>query len=56
MAKIWTKIGMIILIVACHFNIVSKLATRVTFTGEIAASVEYFKDIAERQEKVRDNI
>ena len=55
MAKIWTKIGMIILIIACLFNIVYKLTTRVSFSTEITASVEYFKDIAGRQEKVSEN-
>ena len=45
LAKIWKKVGLFILIVACLFNIVSKLTTRVTFSDEISASADYVKEM-----------
>ena len=40
-AKIWKKLGLIILIVACLFNIVTKLVTRTTFIDELKESAKY---------------
>ncbi len=40
-AKIWKKLGLIILIVACLFNIVTKLVTRTTFIDELKESATY---------------
>jgi len=45
LAKIWKKIGLLILIIACLFNIVYKLTTRVTFSDEITASAEYVREV-----------
>lgn len=45
LARIWKKLGLFILIVACLFNIVSKLTTRVTFSDEITASTEYVREV-----------
>ena len=34
-AKIWQKLGLIILIIACLFNIVTKIVTKVSLQQEI---------------------
>lgn len=35
LAKVWKKLGLIILIIACLWNIVSKLVNRISFNEEI---------------------
>lgn len=40
-AKHWKKIGMIILIIACVFNIMGKLINKVSLDKEILSSAEY---------------
>ena len=47
LAKIWKKIGLIILIIACLWNIVFKLVNKVSFDGTIEAAkakIQYNKD------------
>ena len=39
LAKWWKKIGFIILIVACVFNITSKLVKRVSFNDNVKSTV-----------------
>ena len=39
LAKNWKRIGMLILIIACLFNIVSKLVKRVSFTDNVKSTV-----------------
>lgn len=39
LAKSWKKIGLIILIIACLFNITSKLVKRVSFTDNVKSTV-----------------
>lgn len=41
LAKIWKKLCIAILIIACLFNIVSKLVNRVSFNTEILSSAQY---------------
>ncbi len=43
LAKVWKKVLLIILIVACLFNIVSKLVHKLPFLKEIEASAVYTK-------------
>lgn len=45
MAKIWKKLGLFILIVACLFNIISKLTTKVSFNDELRLSADYVKTV-----------
>ena len=42
MGKIWKKLLFIILIIACLFNIVTKLVKRNSFKNEIQATLQYF--------------
>lgn len=41
LAKIWKKVGILILIVACLFNIVLKLVGRISFNKEAVESAKY---------------
>ena len=40
----WKKIGMIILIVACIFNIMGKLINKLSFNKEMIYSAEYMQE------------
>ena len=40
-AKLWKKVGLIILVIACLFNIVSKLVKRTTIKEHLIQSAEY---------------
>ena len=50
-AKIWKKLLLAILIIACLFNIIHKLVKRVSFDREIESSAEYIKTIEEEKEQ-----
>lgn len=44
LAKYWKKIGMIILIVACVFNIMNKLVHKLSLNSEMLSSAQYMYD------------
>ncbi len=44
LAKIWKKVCIFILIVACLFNIVMKLMGRISFNKEAVESARYMAD------------
>ena len=50
-AKIWKKILLAVLIIACLFNIINKLIKKVSFNDEIKSSAEYVKTIEEKEQK-----
>lgn len=41
LAKYWKKIGMLIIIIACLFNIVSKLVAKVPYMVQLEQSAQY---------------
>lgn len=41
MARIWKKLGFIILIIACLFNITYKIVKKTPFVEELKSSVQY---------------
>ena len=41
LAKLWKKIGFIILIIACLFNITNKLIRKLPFLEELRMSAQY---------------
>ncbi len=41
LAKYWKKIGLIILIICCLFNIVSKLVKRTTLKEHLVQTAQY---------------
>lgn len=44
LAKIWKKLGFIILIVACLFNITTKIIKKIPFIEELRMSAQYVQD------------
>lgn len=44
LAKIWKKIGIFILIVACIFNIMLKLVKRISLNTQLEESVSYMQE------------
>ncbi len=54
LAKWWKRIGFIILIVACLFNITAKLVKRVSFNDNIKATVS--NTVVEVKDKVNDKV
>ncbi len=44
LAKIWKKLCIAILIIACLFNVVTKLVNRISFKNEILSSAQYMYD------------
>lgn len=41
LAKYWKKIGMLILIIACVFNVMSKLVNKISLNKEMISSATY---------------
>ncbi len=44
LAKYWKKIGMLILIIACVFNIMGKLVNKVSLNKEMLYSAQYMQE------------
>ena len=44
LAKYWKKIGMLILIIACVFNIMNKLVHKLSLNSEMLSSAQYIYD------------
>ena len=51
LAKYWKKIGMFIIIVACLFNIVSKLVSKVPYKNQLTESAQYASEQEENTKK-----
>jgi len=49
LAKIWKKIGIFILIVACIFNIMFKLVQRVSLNTQLKETVNYMQEEIENK-------
>ena len=50
-AKYWKKIGLLILIIACLFNITTKLVQKTSLVSELQSSVEYIQNIKNAEKK-----
>lgn len=50
LAKYWKKIGMLILIIACVFNIMGKLISKLSFNKEMLSSAQYIYDEKQKTE------
>ena len=44
LAKVWKKIGFFILIIACLFNITTKLIKKLPFLQELQLSAQYVQE------------
>lgn len=54
LAKYWKKIGMLILIIACVFNIMGKLVNKLSLNKEMLYSAEYMYE--QSQNEKNENI
>ena len=50
-AKIWKKVLLFVLIIACLFNIVNKIVHKASMEEEVKASAQYVKEQQEAQKK-----
>ena len=51
LGKIWKKIGIIILIIACLWNIVYKLVNKISFDGAINSAKARIEEIKQQSKK-----
>ena len=51
LSKYWKKIGMIIIIVACVFNVMIKLINKLSLDKEMIASAQYVYDNENNEQK-----
>lgn len=49
--KYWKKIGMLILIIACVFNVMNKLVHKVSLNKEMLQSAQYIFDEQKNENK-----
>jgi len=49
LAKIWKKLLMFILIVACLFNVVTKLVNNLSLEAELLSSAQYIQEQQDSQ-------
>ena len=50
LAKYWKKIGMLILIIACVFNIMTKLVNKLSLNKEMIYSAEFMYNQEEKNQ------
>ena len=53
LAKSWKKIGMLILIIACIFNVMNKLINKLSLNTELIDSAEYMQ-VIEAENKIQN--
>ncbi len=54
LAKYWKKIGLFILIVACIFNVMSKMISKLSLNDELEASATYVNQQNQEEDKNLD--
>ena len=54
LAKYWRKIGFLILIIACIFNIMNKLIDKLSLKDELEASATYVNQKNQEEDKNLD--
>ena len=50
-AKIWQKLGIFILIIACLFNIVIKIVTKISLQQELSSAAASFREEQKESQK-----
>ena len=55
LAKYWKKIGMLILIVACVFNVMNKLVHKLSLNSEMLSSAQYIYDQQQNETNNNEN-
>lgn len=53
LAKYWKKIGMLILIVACVFNIMGKLVNKLSLNKEMLYSAQYMYEQEQEENQTK---
>ena len=53
--KYWKKIGMLILIIACVFNIMNKLVHKLSLNSEMLSSAQYIYDQQQNETNNNEN-
>ncbi len=51
LAKNWKKIGMVIIIIACLFNIVTKLVSKIPYIDQLTQTAQYVSDQEQDEEE-----
>ena len=51
--KYWKKIGLLILIIACVFNVMSKLVNKLSLDKEMLSSAQYMYDQQQNENKTK---
>lgn len=51
--KYWKKIGLLILIIACVFNIMSKLVNKLSLDKEMLSSAQYMYEQQQNENKTK---
>ena len=51
LAKYWKKIGLLIVIIACLFNVVSKLALKIPYIEQLRQSAQYVSEKEQQENK-----
>lgn len=54
LAKYWKKIGLLILLIACIFNIMNKLIDKLSLKDELEASATYVNQKNQEEDKNLD--
>lgn len=52
LAKIWRKVLFIILIIACLFNVITKLVKNLSIEDELLSSAQYVQDQQDAEKNV----
>ena len=51
LAKWWKKIGLLILIIACIYNVMNKIVNRLSFDEQIDSTVTYYNVVLNEVEQ-----
>lgn len=51
LGKIWKKVLLLIVLIACLFNIVNKLVKKPSLKTELLSSAQYMEEIKEKENK-----
>ena len=55
LAKTWKKIGLFILIIACMYNVMSKIVKKVSFNKEMESTAVYYNQIKAQEDAAKAN-
>lgn len=56
LAKTWKKIGLLILIIACLYNVMNKIVRKVSFDEEMESTAKYYNEnIKDKTDKEESN-